>query len=154
LVASLFIANWEIGSGHIITLITVIAALLLFRYYSTIKLANLLEFSNTQKAADTTSKNAEAMTKKVQEIISKVQNMATMAENRHSEISHFLDAPGVEGIAPLSNTTSQFASETQNAASELKQDLQELQTIYNALQNSRTELDVQRKIMASKLNRI
>lgn len=65
LIVSLFKTNWAIGAGHI-TLITVIAALLLFRYYSTVKLADLLEFSNTQKVVDATYKNAEAMANKVQ----------------------------------------------------------------------------------------
>jgi hypothetical protein len=153
LVAGLFITNWVIAADHI-TLITVIAALLLFRYYSTVKLANLLEFSNTQKAADTASKNAGAVTKKVQEIVPKFEKMVTMADQHRNQISSLLDVAGIKGVAPLKDTTNQYASETQGIVSELEVDLQELETLYNVLQNTRTELETERKIIASMINRI
>lgn len=81
--------------------------------------------------------------------------MAIMADQHRNEVSSLLSAANISAMAPITTTTNQYASETQSIVLGLEQDLQELKTMHNnALQNSRSELEAQRKILASKINKI
>lgn len=154
LVFSLVASSWSIGSGQI-TLISVIAALLLFRYYSTVKLAGILELSNVQIAADNATKNAAMVTEKVEkEIKPKVEKLIT-ATKKHNEAGKELRTrtSTIVELKPYSDQLEPHWANVQNIATELQASFNELEQAKSDLMTSKAALDKRREIIAKKLNR-
>ena len=154
LMATLSAANWVIGSGHI-TLITVIAALLLFRYYSTVKLADLLELSNTQKEADKTADAAKKVADKVdKEIKPKVQQLldASLTHiKKGKELKVGLGAGAA--LADIDSLLDQHSNTVENLKSSLVQSFDELEKTKDEMLASKAALDTHRAAIAKRLNR-